>query len=127
MRKISLILKIVIYQLLFLLLHYLYDWFPNNLTVIFSGVNESVYQHMKIAFFTYFLIAILEYLVIRKTIKDFEAYLFSRLFSASFLPLIMMVYFLVGPLTIGHTDNILLEIVFANLSLMANSLTTFIL
>ena len=50
MRKFPLILKIVLFQLLFLLLHYLYDWFPNSITTIFSGINESVYQHMKICF-----------------------------------------------------------------------------
>ena len=126
MRKFPLILKIVLFQLLFLLLHYLYDWFPNSITTIFSGINESVYQHMKICFFTYLLFAIIEFLIMRKSIKSINAHIFSRLFSATYLPLIMLVYFLVGPLIIGHTDSMLLEIVFANLSLIATSLTTFI-
>jgi hypothetical protein len=125
MRKIPLAIKIVIYQLLFLLLHYLYDWFPNNLTTIFSGINESVYQHMKIGFFAYLLFAIIEFLIIRKAINSFDQHVFSRLFSATYLPLIMLVFYLVGPLTFGHTDNMLLEIVFANLALIATSLTTF--
>lgn len=50
-KKIPLLVKIILIHIIFMLLHYLYDWYPNDSTAIFSGINESVYQHMKIGFF----------------------------------------------------------------------------
>ena len=37
------------------LLHFLYDWVPNPLTALVSGVNESVWEHMKLLFVPVFL------------------------------------------------------------------------
>ena len=62
--------KIIIFQVVFLILHYLYDWFPCQVTQIFSGTNESVFQHMKIGFYSYLVVAFIEFLLIRKNIQD---------------------------------------------------------
>ena len=32
------------------LLHFVYDWWPNALTAIFTPVNESVWEHLKLLF-----------------------------------------------------------------------------
>jgi hypothetical protein len=125
-KKIPLLVKIVLIHIIFVLLHYLYDWFPNDFTAIFSGINESVYQHMKIGFFSYIVFALIEYAITRKSITKFRQYFFSRLFSATYLPLVMMVIYLFGPLVFGHVDNIGFEIVFANIALLATSFTTLI-
>ena len=36
--------------LLGVLLHFLYDWFPNPITAVFSPVRESLWEHVKIVF-----------------------------------------------------------------------------
>jgi hypothetical protein len=43
------------------LLHFLYDWTgENTLAAVFSGVNESTWEHMKLLFFPMFLFALLQ-------------------------------------------------------------------
>ena len=39
------------------LLHFLYGWFPNALTALFSPVNESLWEHIKILLWPYLLAA----------------------------------------------------------------------
>lgn len=43
------------------LLHFLYEWTNNNkLAALFSGVNESTWEHMKLLFFPLFIFAIIQ-------------------------------------------------------------------
>jgi hypothetical protein len=44
------IIKIVIFWVLFLILHFSYDWVKRPIVAVFSGTNESFMQHAKIAF-----------------------------------------------------------------------------
>lgn len=34
-------------------LHFLYDWWPNALTALFSPINESLWEHVKLIFWPY--------------------------------------------------------------------------
>jgi len=125
-KKISLVVKAIVLQIIFIVLHYSYDWFPNNFTALCSGINESVYQHMKIGYFSYVLFALMEFILIRQAIHSFDRYIYARLFSATYFPLVMMVIYLLGPLTFGHTESMLVEIIFANAALLATSVSTLI-
>ena len=40
--------------------HFLYDWTQSNFSALFSGVNESTWEHMKLIFFPMLLFAIIE-------------------------------------------------------------------
>lgn len=40
------------------LLHFLYQWLPNAATALFSPVNESLWEHVKIIFWPYLLAAL---------------------------------------------------------------------
>ena len=42
------------------LLHFLYDWFPNPIVAVFSGVNESTWEHMKLLFWPLFGVALVQ-------------------------------------------------------------------
>lgn len=125
-KNIPILVKAIILQVLFLILHYLYDWFPNNLIRLVSGTDESVYQHMKIGFFAYISLVIIEYLIIRKKINSTKNFIYSRFFTATYYPLVMMVIFLIGPMVFGQFQSILAEIIFANLALLLTSLSGFI-
>jgi hypothetical protein len=127
LQKIPILIKVFVLHFIFLALHYLYDWFPNLLTSIFGGINESVFQHMKIGFFAYLLLLVVEYFWIRKALKFNDQYFYARIFSAVLLPLIMMVIYLIGPLVFGQFESMLAEIVFANLALLTTSFSTFVI
>ncbi|MBQ7922734.1 MAG: hypothetical protein IJ325_09190 [Clostridia bacterium] len=48
-------------SLLGTVLHYLYDWTgQNTVAALFSGVNESTWEHMKLLFFPMFLFAVIQ-------------------------------------------------------------------
>ncbi len=53
------------------LLHFLYDWTGSPLAALFSGVNESTWEHMKLLFFPLFLLAIVESFFIGRERPDF--------------------------------------------------------
>lgn len=68
LKKIKIIGVVAVFLLSFLL-HFLYDIFPNFLTSIFSPVNESIWEHMKIIFTAYLLYGGVEYLIFREKTK----------------------------------------------------------
>ncbi len=120
----TIMIKMVVYQFVFLLMHYAYDWFPSNLTKIFGGINESIFQHMKVAYFAYLVLSILEYILLRKkTIKTNE-FIVSRIFATSFIPWTVFVYYFMAAAYYGEIDNIPVEIIYANIILLLASFTT---
>ena len=42
------------------ILHFLYDWTGNTFAALFSAVNESTFEHMKLLFFPMLLFSIIE-------------------------------------------------------------------
>lgn len=122
-----LIAKVIVFQIIFLLLHYSYEWFPNEVTRIFSATDESVYQHMKVAFFSYLLLVVAEWGIFRRSIGSFTPFLYGRIFTLVILPLILIVYFLTGPVFFVKIESIPLEILFANIVLLLTSFSAFLL
>lgn len=120
------LIKVLAVQVVFLFLHYAYDWFPNAVTTLFSGTDESTYQHMKIAFFSSLLVSLGEGLLLRGRLAQPARFLFPRLFTAVLLPFLVMVFFYTGPAYFGRFTNLTVEIVAANLSLVAASSVSFI-
>ncbi len=54
------------------LLHFLYDWTGGNrFAALFSGVNESTWEHIKLLFFPLFLFAVIESLFIGREYENF--------------------------------------------------------
>jgi hypothetical protein len=53
------------------LLHFLYNLTGNKFVALFSAVNESTWEHMKLLFFPMFLFAIAEYLILGKDTDGF--------------------------------------------------------
>lgn len=58
-------------SLLGTLLHFLYDWTGSTVAALFSGVNESTWEHMKLLFFPLFLFAIVESFYVGKEHKNY--------------------------------------------------------
>lgn len=53
------------------LLHFLYDWTDSTFVALFSAVNESIWEHMKILFFPMLIFALLESRYFVKDYKNF--------------------------------------------------------
>lgn len=69
MKKFS---AVIITVLLGVLLHFLYDWSDKNAFVaLFSAVNESTWEHLKLLFFPFLLISIAEYFIYKPDFKKF--------------------------------------------------------
>lgn len=60
------IIGIFIVFLLCFPLHFIYEWLPNSFFSIFLPVNESIWEHMKLIFTSYFLYEVIEYIILKK-------------------------------------------------------------
>lgn len=58
-------------SLLGTLLHFLYDWTGSDVAALFSAVNESTWEHMKLLFFPMLLFAVVQYFFVGKDRDDY--------------------------------------------------------
>jgi len=66
------IITVIICLILGILLHFTYEWSGENAIVgLFSAVNESTWEHLKLAFFPMLLMAIIGYFVIGKRTNNY--------------------------------------------------------
>lgn len=121
--RFSMVFKIVLLQVAFLLLHFLYEWFPNGLTAIFSATNESIYQHMKVAFFAYLLVSLIEYAVFAKRLERRAHFFHVRGLTAVVFPLLVILWYYTSAAYFVKFENVVIEILFANLATLLNSLS----
>lgn len=105
------------FWLVFMAMYGLYRFFPVFPLSIICGTTESVFQHFKAAFFAYLITAGLEYWINHKRITGREAFLYSRLQSALFIPWLVFLIWYIAP-AFGLRFSVPLEIVWANFSLL---------
>lgn len=76
------------------LLHFTYEWSGNNrIVALFSAVNESTWEHLKLLFFPYVLYTIIEYYYIGKNYSNFiTAKVFGILAGLITIPVIFNTY-----------------------------------
>ena len=68
------------------LLHFTYEWSgENNIVAIFSAVNESTWEHLKLSFFPMFLFGLVEALFIYKDANNYIEAKMIALFSSILL------------------------------------------
>ncbi len=103
----------------FLILHYAYDFLPIAPIEWISGVNESFFQHQKIAFFAYLFLSMGEYVIVRKRGAYIENFVTTRLFSAVTLPWIIFILWYTAPAYYGQFTNLVVEIAYANIITIA--------
>jgi len=90
----SILAKTLINQVVFLGLHYAYDFFPTTFVSLFSGINKSIFQHMKIGYFSYMITNVIE-LMFRREKKYLKNFITTRIFTTVLLPWVMvLLYFL---------------------------------
>lgn len=73
------------------ILHFAYDWFGRDVRVIiFSAVNESVWEHIKIFTMPYIIWAVIEMMIIRVPKKKF---IVSKVLGVYMLSAVTIVFF----------------------------------
>jgi len=66
------IFSFIFVSILGTLLHFTYEWSNNNEFIgIFSAINESTWEHLKLIFFPMLIITIIGYFSIGKTVPNF--------------------------------------------------------
>lgn len=75
------------------LLHFLYDWTGGAIWIaLFSGVNESTWEHMKLLFFPMLAFAIVQRLFFRDFAAFWSVKLKGTLLGLSLVPIIFYTY-----------------------------------
>ena len=111
----------------FLVLHYAYDFVPIFPLKLISGTNESFFQHAKIAFFAYLVVNGVEFAIRRRAIQNGERFLFARLLSTTLLPWFVFLTWYAAAAFYGQLPSVFLEILYANLALLAAGICTLIM
>ena len=88
------IFSIIFTIILGILLHFAFEWSGNNLFIaIFSAVNESTWEHLKLVFFPMLITIIIGYFYLG---NDFQKYLCSKtigiIISISFITIFFYTY-----------------------------------
>jgi len=96
-------------------MHYTYKFFPNVVIQIFSAIDESVFQHMKIGFYSYAILTLIEYLAFKKKIADTTKFLFSRVFSMVLYPYLIFLFFLFTRVVYPWQMHFVIEIISAQI------------
>jgi hypothetical protein len=73
------------------ILHFTFEWSGNQAVVgVFSAVNESVWEHLKLGFWPAILFALIEFKYLKKANNNF---LFAKTISIYLIPIIIIVLF----------------------------------
>lgn len=99
-KKIKIISSIFVFLSTFLI-HFVYNFFPNDLTSIFFPVNESVWEHMKMLLLGFLLAGILEYFLsnhfkVKMNNILFSSWLGGFLSIPIYLIIYLPVYYIIG-------------------------------
>lgn len=109
--KITQILSIAVIYLIATALHFTYDAFPTSaLAILFSAVNESVWEHIKIFAVGITVTSIIQLLWLKPPFKKYVVACTTALYTQSFL--IALLYYLALFLNIKNTVvNLLIALV----------------
>ena len=99
-KKLKIISTIIAFLLCFPL-HFLYDKFPNFITSIFSPVNESIWEHMKILFTSILFTGVLQKIYVTTKHLNYNNICLSNFIAALlsipiFLSIFLPIYNIIG-------------------------------
>ncbi|MBO8152422.1 MAG: hypothetical protein H0Z30_08020 [Candidatus Marinimicrobia bacterium] len=106
-------LKSLLYLAIFSILHFGYDLTHWAFLTPLCGINESVFQHLKMAFFSYLLASLIEYFVIRRKIRKDKNFWYPILLSTIVVPWFVILIWYLVPALWGKVESPMLEILWA--------------
>ena len=114
-RKKLMLWKVLATWILFLLLHFSYERFPNTLFQIIGEEGETSYFHMKMLFFAYLFTTIVEYFLKRKALSNSTSFLSARMLVAVVFPWMTISMWFTAQALGFEITNIPLEITYSNI------------
>ena len=103
-------LKSLIFLVIFSILHVGYEITSWHFLKPICGIDESLFQHLKIAFWAYFITTLIEYLIVKRSHKARKNFWFPRILSTTIVPwLILLIWYLV-PAFVGRVESFMLEL-----------------
>jgi len=105
----------LLFLLIFTGMHYAYKFFPNVVVLLFSPLNEAVFQHMKTGFYTYIILTVIEFFIFKKKIANKPKFLFSRVFSMVLYPYLIFLFFLFTRVVYPWQMHFVVEIISAQI------------
>ncbi len=109
----NIFLKALIFLALFSLLHFGYQVTRWPYLKPFCGLNESIFQHLKMAYWAYLLTSLIEFPIAKKRKINPLNFWIPRFLSAIFLPWIIFLIWYLGPALIGKLNPSYLELIWA--------------
>ena len=106
-------IKSLLYLIIFSILHFGYDLTHWSFLTPICGINESVFQHLKMAFWAYLLTSLIEYFVIRNKSSERKSFWYPRLLSTIILPWIVILIWYFVPALCGRVKYLVLEILWS--------------
>jgi hypothetical protein len=122
-KTMNIYLKSFIFLIVFSILHFGYDLTGWAFLVPFCGTNESVFQHLKMAFWAYLLLTVaIEYPFVRKKPEKAQddknscglsGFWYSRLLSVIILPWFIVIIWYLLPALYGKVELVWVDLVWA--------------
>jgi len=110
--------KLLSFVALFPLFHFAYDWAPSAVTAIFSGIDESVFQHAKIGWFAWLAASVIEACFVRPRRGARLDFVATRLWGAGLAVGLFTATWYLAPAIAGPLPNDLVEILWAFFALI---------
>ncbi len=106
-------LKPLLYLVLFSTLHFGYDLTGWSFLTPFCGIDESIFQHLKMAFWAYLLTNLIEFFIVKQKTKNTSSFWYPRFLSAVFVPWIIFLIWYLMPAIFGRLQSNLIEVFWA--------------
>ena len=105
------------------IIHNLYEWCPNIVTLILSPVNESVFEHMKMIYTSYIIWIIIKYFILKKyNIKE-NNFLLKELLTFLFnIALFLTIYW---PIYSKFGENMLVTLTIYLISIIISQILNY--
>lgn len=104
--------KAILYLMVFSVLHFGYETLRWPFLIPFCGVDESVFEHLKMGFWAYSIVSVIEYFLVRKKIQR-ESFWQSRILSAVLVPWFIVIVWYMVPAIFGHVESLTFELIWA--------------
>lgn len=105
------------------IIHNLYDWFPNIITLIISPVNESIFEHLKMILSSYVIWIIIKYLIYKKCNLEKNSFFFKELLTVIFNIILFLSIFL--PIYNAFGENLIITLLIYFISIIITSILNY--
>ena len=121
--KLLKIVDVFLILLLSVLLHFVYNWWPNTLFSIFFPVNESIWEHVKLLYTSIVIFGIVDFIFLKIFKINFHNFITSLFLSSSFAVILFLIIYI--PLFNVFGNNTVINIIVLVISIIASQIISY--